>query len=93
MGFVMEGIAAEAYDREYGDRQLLGRILGYFRPSLAIMAVVALAIVAAAVLDAALPVLVASGIDRLAVVLETDGDVWDGTAWIVVASLASGVIS
>ena len=27
MGFVMDGLDAEAYDRQYTDRQLLGRIL------------------------------------------------------------------
>ncbi len=32
MGFIMDGLDAEAYDREYSDRQLLKRIIGYFRP-------------------------------------------------------------
>lgn len=67
MGFVMDGLAAEGYDRSYSDRQLLGRIVRYFRPFLPTMAVVSGAISGAAVLDAALPVLVATGIDRLAV--------------------------
>ena len=34
MGFIMDGLGAEAYDRKYQDRQLLGRILGYFRPQI-----------------------------------------------------------
>ena len=34
MGFIMDGLDAEAYDREYSDRQLLKRIIGYFRPHL-----------------------------------------------------------
>ncbi len=66
MGFVMDGLAAEGYDRSYTDTQLLRRILRYFRPFLPTMAVVSGAIFGAAVLDAALPVLVATGIDRLA---------------------------
>lgn len=65
MGFVMDGLAAEGYDRSYGDRELLGRIARYFRPSARPMAVVSASIFGAAVLDAALPVLVAVGIDRL----------------------------
>ena len=32
MGFIMDGLDAEAYDRTYGDRQLVRRIMGYFRP-------------------------------------------------------------
>ncbi len=34
MGFIMDGLDAEAYDREYNDRQLLNRIISYFRPHL-----------------------------------------------------------
>ena len=34
MGFIMDGLDAEAYDREYTDRQLLQRIIRYFRPHL-----------------------------------------------------------
>ena len=32
MGFIMDGIDAEAYDRQYSDRQLMRRIGSYFRP-------------------------------------------------------------
>ena len=32
MGFILDGLDTEAYDREYGDRELLLRILSYFRP-------------------------------------------------------------
>ena len=32
MGFIMDGLAAEAFDREYTDRQLLTRILGLATP-------------------------------------------------------------
>ena len=38
MGFIMEGLDAEDYDRTYRDRALLRRILGYFRPKLGLMA-------------------------------------------------------
>ena len=32
MGFLMDGLESEAYARTYTDRQLVRRILGYFRP-------------------------------------------------------------
>jgi ATP-binding cassette subfamily B protein len=32
MGFLMDGLAGEAYDRTYSDRQLLVRIVRYFGP-------------------------------------------------------------
>jgi hypothetical protein len=37
MGFIMDGLDAEAYDREYTDRQLLARIIGYFKPHFPMM--------------------------------------------------------
>jgi ATP-binding cassette, subfamily B, bacterial len=70
MGFVMDGLAGEAYDRRYSDRELLRRIGHYFRPFITPMLVVSGSIFGAAVLDAALPVLLAATIDRLAVAVE-----------------------
>jgi ATP-binding cassette, subfamily B, bacterial len=93
MGFVMDGLAGEAYDREYSDRELVRRIGRYFRPYALIMVVVAVTVFLAAVLDAVLPVLISAGIDRLAEVAVTGGDVWAGTTWIVSAILAAAVLS
>lgn len=92
MGFIMDGIAAEAYDRSYGDRELLGRILGYFRPFLGVMLFVALMIFANAAMDAALPVLLSRGIDALA----SGGggaDLFARTRWLVAAILLAGALS
>ena len=44
---------------EYTDRQLLQRIIGYFRPHLSTMSLVAIMIVLNALMDAAFPVLIA----------------------------------
>ena len=93
MGFVMDGLAGEAYDREYSDRELVTRIGRYFRPFGLIMVIVAVTVFLAAVLDAVLPVLISAGIDRLAEVAVTGGDVWEGTAWIVAAILAATALS
>ena len=53
MGFIMDGIAAEGYDRSYTDGQLLRRIGRYFRPHGPTMLGVGATIVAGAGLDAA----------------------------------------
>jgi ATP-binding cassette, subfamily B, bacterial len=63
MGFVMDGLDAEAYDRTYSDRALVGRILRYFKPAGRIMLLVSLMTLFASLLDAALPILISRGID------------------------------
>src|SRR6266487_1341600 len=65
MGFFMDGLDAEAYDRKYKDSQLVKRITGYFRPQLNIMLFVALLVVLGSLLDTAFPVLIARSIDTL----------------------------
>lgn len=32
MGFIMDGLDAEEYDRSYTDGELVKRIIGYFKP-------------------------------------------------------------
>ena len=66
MGFLMDGLDAEGYDRNYSDRQLVGRIFSYFRPFRGQMALVAGMIVLNSAMDAVLPLLIARGIDQLA---------------------------
>ena len=63
MGFVMDGLAAEAYDRTYTDAQLLRRIARYFRPFAGMMVFVSLTIFLTAAMDALLPVLISRGIE------------------------------
>lgn len=65
MGFIMDGLDAEAYDRTYGDGQLVRRILSYFRPQARKMSVAAAAILATALLDAGLPIVVSRSIDAI----------------------------
>ncbi len=65
MGFIMDGLEAEAYDRSYSDRALIARIIGYFRPKLPIMIVVAVLIVLNSLLDTAFPILISKSIDTL----------------------------
>lgn len=90
MGFIMDGLDAETYDRAYTDRQLLGRILTYFRPHAPAMLLVAGMVVLNSAMDAALPVLVANGLDRL-----TDGRVELDRAVVrlILTILVAGLLS
>ncbi len=91
MGFVMDGLGAEAYDRSYSDRQLLGRISRYFRPFAGVMVFVSATIFLTAVMDAALPLLLSRGIDRLAGI--DASELWRQTGWLIAAVFASGALS
>jgi ABC-type multidrug transport system fused ATPase/permease subunit len=65
MGFVMDGLDAEAYDRDYSDRVLLRRILGYFRPQTKRMLFVAGMILLTSLVDMALPLLLSRGVTQM----------------------------
>src|SRR5947209_8126646 len=66
MGFIMDGLDAETYDRKYDDRQLIARVIGYFRPQLTIMLFVAVLVVLTSLMDTAFPILIARSLDTLA---------------------------
>jgi ATP-binding cassette, subfamily B, bacterial len=66
MGFLMDGLDAESYDRQYGDGVLYRRIAAYFRPQLKRIGLVALVIVLAALVDVGLPILISYGVDQIA---------------------------
>jgi ATP-binding cassette subfamily B protein len=93
MGFIMDGLDAEAYDREYGDRQLLARIIGYFRPHLKIMSLVAVLIGLNSAMDAAIPFLIARGLDQLKGAADFNQSIWQRTAWLIAAIFLSGGLS
>lgn len=65
MGFVMDGLEAEAYDRDYTDRALLQRILGYFKPQTKSMLFVASLILLNSLMDMALPLLLSRGVTQM----------------------------
>jgi len=93
MGFIMDGLDAEAYDREYKDSQLLARILGYFKPHLSVMAIIAVMIVLNSVMDAAFPFLIARSLDRLEGAANLNVTIWQRTAWLIGAIFVSGALS
>ena len=93
MGFIMDGLDAEAYDREYKDRQLLARIIRYFKPHLSIMSTIAVMIVLNSVMDAAFPFLIARSLDQLNGTADLNVTIWQRTAWLIAAIFLSGVLS
>ena len=93
MGFIMDGIEPEQYDRDYTDAQLVRRILHYFKPFVRTMVAVAATIFFAASLDALWPLLIATAIDRLALVVDHDASLWRDGAWLFSAILASGLFA
>lgn len=93
MGFIMDGLAAEAYDREYSDTQLLRRIVSYFRPYAGAMVVAGLAVFMVASLDALLPIIVSVAIDRVASEPAATGGFWSRVGGLVLAFLGAAVLS
>jgi len=65
MGFVLDGLDTEAYDRNYSDRELVRRIVGYFRPHGWRMVVVATMITLSSVAGTGAPILISKAIDLL----------------------------
>jgi ATP-binding cassette subfamily B protein len=63
MGFILDGLESEAYDRNYSDRELLGRIIDYFWPYRRQMIIVAGALTLNAVTAAIGPVLISVALD------------------------------
>ncbi|MEW6717918.1 MAG: ABC transporter ATP-binding protein [Chloroflexota bacterium] len=65
MGF-FSGLASEAYDRQYSERELVARIIEYFKPHSRQMAWITLLLILIAASSAALPIFVSKGVDFLA---------------------------
>jgi ATP-binding cassette subfamily B protein len=88
MGFIMDGLDAEAYDRAYSDRQLIGRIVDYFRPKAKTVLFVVVLVVLNSLMDIAFPILVSRSIDTLVA-----SRVWQAAIWLVVFILIAAVLS
>ncbi|MER6824603.1 ABC transporter ATP-binding protein [Streptosporangium sp. NPDC000563] len=87
MGFLMDGLDAEDYDRSYSDRELLRRILSYFRPKLGSMILVAVMIVLFSLSQAAMPLLVSWGVDGI-----ENGTIADVGPQLTAGLLIAGVL-
>ena len=65
MGFILDGLDTESYDRQYSDRDLLKRIVAYFRPHRRRMALVAVMITLNSVMAALGPIVIARSVGLL----------------------------
>ena len=63
MGFILDGLDTEAYDRNYTDRELVSRIAGYFQPHNRRMILVVIMITLNSVAGSGGPILIARAID------------------------------
>lgn len=86
MGFIMDGLDAENFDRNYTDTELVRRILGYFRPYLGKMVIVSTVVFLSSLMDLALPIVISAAIDELQLSPETFNAI---TATLILAGLAS----
>jgi len=87
VGFIMEGLDAESYDRTYDDRGLIERILKYFKPQRRAMGTIVVMIVLNSAMDALLPVLIAGTINQI----DGEGELFGPRIWgLFVAILIAG---
>ena len=66
MGFVMHGLDKEDYDRQYPDRVLFGRIIGYFKPYRKMILALSLTLALASFSSTLIPVLISNTLDNFA---------------------------
>jgi ATP-binding cassette subfamily B protein len=63
MGFVLDGLETESYDRNYTDRELIKRVISYFRPYTRQMILVAIMVTLNSAAGTGGPILIAKAID------------------------------
>jgi ABC-type multidrug transport system fused ATPase/permease subunit len=66
MGFILDGLDTESYDRTYSDRRLLTRIISYFRPYTRRMILVGLMLTLNSAAGSGGPILVSRALDLIA---------------------------
>jgi len=88
MGFLMDGLDAEAYDRTYSDKDLVARILTYFKPEWKRMAIVSAAIVLTSLFDVGLPIFVSRAIDQLQLDPATSRLLWLAVLLVIFGSMS-----
>jgi ATP-binding cassette subfamily B protein len=66
MAAVMRGLEGEAYDRQYSDKELVNRIVRYFRPHVRKTVIIMMAVFLMALASAAVPIIVSKGVGVMA---------------------------
>jgi len=67
VGFILNGLDTETYDRKYSDGELVRRIIGYFRPHRRQMALVAAMLTLHSVANTGGPILISRALDQIAI--------------------------
>ena len=88
MGWMMDGLESDAYDRTYGDSALVRRVLTYFKPHWKPMLLVILVIVGDSAVSAGVPILVSRGIDLVAGKASAATITWLVVAVLIFSALA-----
>lgn len=65
MAAITRGLEAEAYDRQYSDKELVRRMGSYFRPYRRKIIIIVIAVILIAAANAAVPILVAWAVDLM----------------------------
>jgi ABC-type multidrug transport system fused ATPase/permease subunit len=65
MGFILDGLDTESYDRQYSDRRLVGRIISYFEPYTRRMILVGIMLTLNSAAGTGGPILISSAIDLI----------------------------
>lgn len=71
MGFILDGLDTEDYDRSYTDRELISRIVSYFRPHAGKMILVGVMLTLNSVAGTGGPILISEAIDLIKVTPST----------------------
>ncbi len=88
MGFFY-GLDAEAYDRQYSDKQLVGRIGRYFEPRKRMVIIVGMLTAGLSIVGAAQPFVIARGLDLLV----ADRKRWDVLIGLALFMLVFGLLN
>lgn len=83
MGFVLDGLDAEAYDRQYSDGVLIKRIAAYFRPHLRVMLLVVLVTSIGAGFPSISAILISRSVDEIS----QGGDTMTTLMWAAVITV------
>ena len=66
MGFILEGLSSESYDRNYSDKQIVKRIIDYFKTHTKRIIAVSVTLTLSSLVGAAVPIIIAAAIDFVA---------------------------
>jgi len=88
MGFILDGLDTESYDREYSDLELLRRIVAYFQPHRRKIAVVALTLALNSMAGSAVPIAIARAVDIVQIDPSTTRMLFAAGLMLLVGSIA-----